>query len=457
MGAPETITLTRPATRATAGLPEPPGVESPQVEIPKKLGAVSLVKEIGKGGMGVVWLGRHEMLNRDVAVKFMLNAVSSDDDPTFATFLEGARAAAALSHKGLNTILNADVVGGVPFIVMEYVEGPTLAHLLGRGAPLPLAATRVLMENSCEAVALLHDQGVIHRDIKPANILLGADGAPVLTDFGLACTRAIATMGEKAEGVAGTPDYMAPEMFDKVISPRSDVYALGVTMYELLTGRMPFEGTFEQIRAAHREVEPPLESIRTIHPALAEVVERALAKNPMFRTKTARHLLHALQEAFAQVDPMLANRAKGEAELSQLVGKWTRRNERGAAGPITPTPEVTSTYYDRLSTIAAKRKSGEGEGEAANPDELGERVPPETRCVRCQAPIGGEPVTGRCPGCLLLVRYSLDTKAYEEMKQAVAPAPRTEARVPTPLMSSTPSPREPKGGLRGLWKRLFGG
>ncbi len=420
MTAPETITLTRAPTRATAA-ETVAGVATP-VEIPTRLGAVSLVREIGKGGMGVVWLGRHDLLSQDVAVKFLLNAVSSEDDPQFAMFLEGARAAATLRHKGLNPVLNADVVSGVPFIVMEYVEGPTLAQVMEPDEPFPLAAARVVLEAACDAIAMLHEHGVVHRDIKPANILLARDGTPVLTDFGLACSRPVSSLrGARVEGVAGTPEYMAPEMFERTVSPRSDVYALGVMMYELLTGRLPFEGDLDTLRAMHTDGGLPLEPVRMIHPALADVVERACAKNPMFRTKSARHLLQALEGAFGQVDPMRGNRARGQADLLTIV---QRRDTAKAAGVATPTPRVGATYYDQLSTIVAKRKVGDTPGPLDATPVPAETVPAGTLCIRCRTPVGGVSMTARCPSCLLLVRYSTDPASYEEMVRST-PAPRS--------------------------------
>ncbi|CAG1009152.1 Serine/threonine-protein kinase PrkC [Phycisphaerales bacterium] len=456
----QTVTLTRDPTRTTVGAGDVPTVTG--VTIPKNLGPVQLVKELGKGGMGVVWLGRHTMLNQDVAVKFLLNLVTSNDDPHFAMFLEGARAAAALRHKGLNPVLNADVVEGVPFIIMEYVEGPTLANLLHKVSPFPLAATRLVMEAACDAVAELHENNVIHRDIKPANILLAADGTPVLTDFGLACTRQVVLTGAKVEGVAGTPDYMAPEMFDRTVSPRSDVYALGIMFYEMLTGNTPFEGDYEQIRAAHREVEIPLGPVKSIHAALADVVERATTKNPMFRIKSARHLQIAIQDAFSQIDPMLANFAKGEAELVGIVQRWSKGGKDDS--PISPTPEVGGTYYDRLSTIAAKRKSGDAAavGDPA-PAQIGERAPAGTRCARCSADISQEIATGRCPSCLLLVRYSLNPADYEQVKKSGIRAEVAAAAVepvlakPTPPAPTAPARPEPARGLLARIKRLLGG
>ncbi|MCC6950796.1 MAG: protein kinase [Phycisphaerales bacterium] len=431
----ETVTLTRPPTKATAA-DDAGGPPAPAVTIPARLGPVQLLREIGKGGMGTVWLGRHELLHRDVAVKFMLNMVQSQDDPGFATFLEGARAAAAIRHKGINSVLNADVVEGIPFLVMEYVEGPTLDRLLELGGKFTPSVVRVVLEAACEAVGELHDQGIVHRDIKPSNILVQPDGTPVLTDFGLACTRRAQSMGDRVEGVAGTPCYMAPEMFDRLVSARSDVYALGVMAVELLTGHLPFEGSLDEVRRAQREREPDLNQIGATHPALAELVSRAMNKNPMFRLKSARHMRHAVEEAFGQIDQMLVARAKGEAELAALLATWSRGG-RAASGGAEPTPEPSS-YYDRLTTLVSKRKSDSDPAHGAEVDQLIERVPQGVVCARCATPIGGEPVTGRCPGCLLLVRLTLKPDAAAKPGSAQP----VQAQAPTPNAAKDPAPGE---------------
>ncbi|MCE7973963.1 MAG: serine/threonine protein kinase [Leptolyngbya sp. PLA1] len=447
----ETVTLTRAATKPTAA-DDAGGPPAPAVTIPARLGPVQLLREIGKGGMGTVWLGRHEMLHRDVAVKFMLNMVQSQDDPGFATFLEGARAAAAIRHKGINSVLNADVVEGIPFLVMEYVDGPTLDRLLELGGKFTPAVVRVVLEAACEAVGELHDQGIIHRDIKPSNILIQPDGTPVLTDFGLACARPAQSMGERVEGVAGTPCYMAPEMFDRMVSARSDVYALGVMAFELLTGHLPFEGSLDEVRRAQRETEPNLAEITGIHPALEELLTRAMNKNPMFRLKSARHMRHAVEEAFGQIDQMLVARAKGEAELAALLATWSRGG-RAASGGAEPTPEPSS-YYDRLTTLVSKRKNDSDPAHSADVDQLIERVPQGVACARCATHIGGEPVTGRCPGCLLLVRLTLkpdQSPGASTRPAAPAPPPTAES---APASQSPAGPGQPSPRQSGLFTRL---
>jgi hypothetical protein len=450
MSARDTVTLTRAATKPTADSPDLLPLGEPVV-IPKNLGNIHLVRELGKGGMGSVWLARHELLHRDVAVKFLLNMAADEADPGFATFLEGARAAAALKHKGLNAVLNADVVQGVPFIVMDYVEGPTLAQLLDRFGALSPAVARVVLNAACDAVGELHDHGIVHRDIKPANILIEAPCNPVLTDFGLACMRPVQSLGSKVEGASGTPHYMAPEMFDRTVSARTDVYALGVMALELLAGHVPFDGSLADIRRAHLEEEPPLELIESIEPALADLLLRAMNKNAMFRLKTARHMQHAVEEAFSRMDPMKVAVARGQADLSALLARLAAGEAAGAAPG--PAPEA-ATYYDRLTTLVSKRRSDPtaGPGGSGTEGELVERVGPGVVCARCGAALQGLHVTGRCPGCLLLVRLTLCPEP--------GPPPSSMSAIhgtDAPAPAAPPAPGESRwAAFRRGWKEFFG-
>lgn len=338
----ETITL----TRATAA--EPSG--NPAV-IPRQLGAVRLERELGKGGMGVVWLGRDDVLGRDVAVKFMLTAAATPDDPGLLGFIEGARAAAAVKHDGLVGVYNADTVENVPYLVMEYIDGPTVGRLLSKHGALPLGAALVLLEQACEAVGALHESHIIHRDIKPGNLLLNAEARLFVTDFGLACDRSMGEGKPAISGLCGTPAYMAPEMFDGAVSATSDVYALGILAYELLTGDVPYSGELSELRAAHTGTPLPRDILasRGMPEQIIEAVERATHKNPLFRYKSARHFLRSLKAAV----PDQGVWSKGVTELSRLVAACGGKHDGGSA---TPTPTALS-LYDHLATRAeVKRK-----------------------------------------------------------------------------------------------------
>lgn len=327
-----------------------PSGEARGIHIPERLGPVKLIRRLGQGGMGVVWLGRHELLGRDVAVKFLLDIPRSEDDPNFAMFLQGARAAAAIQHQGLNQILHADVVEGVPYLVMEYIDGPSLSDALERSGPLTPAAARAVLGQMLGAIAELHDHELIHRDIKPANVMITRDGRVVVTDFGLACPRPAAAFGEKSGTLSGTPAYMAPEMFEGAASARSDVYAIGVTAYQLLSGALPFDGPLEQVRLMHKHEPADVEVLakRGVPEAVVEAVERAMNKNVLFRPRSARNVLDAFEEAFKRAGVEAAS----SSELARLGA-----TEPGAAAAPTPTP--SGEYYTGLRTLASKKAKGE--------------------------------------------------------------------------------------------------
>lgn len=477
-----------PATRATADFAHPITQRlspsnahdartlgpSPQATvIPKRLGAVQLIRQVGEGGMGVVWLGRHELLNRDVAVKFLLNITSGTSDPGFVAFVEGARAAAALRHQGLNAVLHADVVEGVPYLVMEYVEGPTLSRVLRAAGHLTPACARVVLDQVCAAVAELHDHNVIHRDIKPANILFTTDAKPVVTDFGLACERSFAGFGSSTANIAGTPEYMAPEMFEQTISSRTDVYALGILAYELFAGATPFRGTLEEIRSAHAATPLPVDGLAKAPDPVAQVIDRATNKNPMYRYKSARHLQRAFDEAFAAVDPTIANKALGDTELARHVNRLLRGSpDQSTQDPAPITPSITphATYYDRLSSLRDVKKVTRDSGDAITPEDLVVRVEADLRCARCNAQLKGVPLTGRCPDCLLLVRVTMDraagaapnpdsgfaspSAAGTALSRTLPQTPSLPPFPPTPLSSApTSQPQQPTStGIAGFFR-----
>ena len=379
-----------------------------QITIPRELGPVRLIKEVGRGGMGIVYLGRHELLSRDVAVKFLLGAEGGSQDPGFARFLDGARAAAAVRHEGLTTIHHADVVDDIPYLVLEYIDGPTLTTLLRRcGRFCPGTALAVLAGVSA-AIGELHDQGIIHRDIKSSNVLLNRRGRTFVTDFGLACSNPAGTTGSFIKGMAGTPAYMSPEMFDGTLSTRSDVYALGIMMFQLLAGCLPFTGTLEELGEKHRNDPLPVDLLEKhdVEHALIDITQRAAHKNPLFRYKTARQFLRALDPHIASV----ASSGAGEMELEELVTRVL--DESPEDDSEKPTQETEETeYFQRLSQIAAAKRSQSPTADREEPDEsdgaVERRVEDDLPCVGCGYNLRTLLSDGNCPECGLGVRRSL--------------------------------------------------
>ena len=211
----------------------------------KQIGKYEIKELLGRGGMGAVYQAYHPALERDVAIKLIHTHLAGEPDAV-ERFRREARVVAALRHPGIIQIFDFDVEGDAFYMVMEYVPGESLKERLvslhGQSKKTPLAEAISLFRSIIEAVAYAHNQGVVHRDLKPANVLLTAAGQPVLADFGL--SRLISSEQLTAAGnIFGTPHYMSPEQSQGQPSDaRTDVYALGVMLYELTNGILPFTG-----------------------------------------------------------------------------------------------------------------------------------------------------------------------------------------------------------------------
>lgn len=246
-----------------------------------------LVRLVGEGGMGVVWLARDRLLDRDVAIK-VLRADTADTTDGARRFLQEARLAAKLQHPGVVPLLTFGEVGGHRYYVMPFARGETLADRIRRG-PMGEGETRRIVAEVADALAYVHAQGIVHRDVKPANILIEeGTGRALLTDFGIA--RGAGSTSLTVTGmVVGTPLYLAPEQAtggaDKV-DGRADLYALGVVAWEALTGASPFAGATPQ-ELVVRKMTAGVPSVREQMPgasvSLASAIERATAMDPAAR------------------------------------------------------------------------------------------------------------------------------------------------------------------------------
>lgn len=271
----------------------------------KTIGKVRIEKYLARGGMAEVYLGTHLSLDRPVAVKVLHSYI--EEDPTLlARFQREAKVVAGLRHPNIVQIFDFETVEGHPYIVMEYLKGPTLAtYLRGlhkRNERIPSHQVARLLKVLTAALDYAHGQGVIHRDIKPGNIMLHgrADEIPldqpltndveaILTDFGL--VRVEHSASQTASGmVSGTPAYMSPEQArgDKTDN-RTDIYSLGVVLYEMLAGRVPFESD-STLAVIYKHINEPPPPIPGISPAVQAVMDRALAKNPNDRYQSSREM-----------------------------------------------------------------------------------------------------------------------------------------------------------------------
>jgi serine/threonine protein kinase len=271
----------------------------------KTWGRFQIIEERGRGGMAVVYKAYDGVLQRTVALKVLLPALAADEGFTHR-FRQEAITAANLRHPNIVVIFDVGAYDRFQFIVMEYLEGPTLQQELqtlasaGSKGALPLWRVLRMVEQLASALDYAHGQRLVHRDVKPANIMIGHGDHVTLTDFGL--VKAVHGAKVTGEGAAvGTLKYMSPEQAaGKELDSRSDIYALGVVVYEMLSGEAPFTGTtpYQTLHALMHQPPPPLSRVTpSISPAIEQVVLQALAKEPRRRFPTAANFVQALSRA----------------------------------------------------------------------------------------------------------------------------------------------------------------
>jgi hypothetical protein len=292
------------------------GAEAPESPRPAKLGGYRVVREIGRGGMGVVLEAEDERLNRRVALKVMSPERARDPIAT-SRFLREARAAAAVEHDNLVPILHVDEEAGVPFLAMPLLRGESLQARLEREGRLPLPDVIRLGREVAAGLAAAHAVGLVHRDIKPANIWLDAGtGRARVLDFGLARAADGTDVLSHPGTVVGTPAYMAPEQVDgKPADARSDLFSLGATLYQCATGQRPFTGPTltALLRAVTDHHPPPPCQVDPAIPAtLSDLIVRLIAKEPVARPQSARQVaddLASLPLDSTVIEPRPAGRA----------------------------------------------------------------------------------------------------------------------------------------------------
>jgi predicted Ser/Thr protein kinase len=335
-------------------------------ELPEQFGRYRILGRLGQGGMGTVFLAEDTQLDRQVAIK--IPHIDDEAPPTvLERFYREARVAAALDHPNLCPVHDVGQLDGIHFIVMPFIEGKPLSHFTRDGKPWPPRQAVELIRRVALALAALHDRGIVHRDLKPGNVMMRPSGEPVLMDFGLA--RSVSAASQRITtggGPIGTPAYMAPEQVNGEgdrIGPPTDVYSLGVILYELVTGRLPFEGTllalFGQI--LHTDPEPPSKVRPGLDPRIEALCLKAMAKKLEDRFPSAEVLAQSL---VALLEP--ADRA-----IVPLAG--------GQARPAIPTMQAEP---DLLETRV--ECPGCGNSMRIPPELLGKRV----KCTRCQKRLG---------------------------------------------------------------------
>jgi serine/threonine-protein kinase len=266
-----------------------------------KAGRYEVVGELGRGAMGVVYKAMDPVIGRTVAVKTIRLSEEGTglSRPELLTrFQTEARAAGLLTHPNIVVVFDAGEEDGLYYITMELVEGKSLQALLDGGHKFPLPRTLRIMEQTCSALQFAHERNVIHRDIKPANLMLTADDTVKVTDFGTAKILQFGTVQQTAH-VMGTPSYMSPEQVKgRAVDGRSDIFSLGVMLYEMVTGEKPFPGqniTTVIYKIVNEDPVPPRQIDPSIHPGISAVVMKALVKEPDHRYQSCREMLEDLR------------------------------------------------------------------------------------------------------------------------------------------------------------------
>lgn len=304
----------------------------------QKIGRYEIVKEIGRGGMAIVYLANDPFFERQVAVKVISRKLAekeTDFEQFRARFQREAKVIAALEHTCIVPVYDYGEEDGEPYIVMRYMTGGTLSDRM-TGSPMPLSTVVPIVQRLAEALQTAHRRGIIHRDLKPGNVLFDAEGHAFLSDFGIAKMKGVSTTTTSSGTAIGTFGYMSPEQAQgaREIDGRSDLYALGVILYETLTGHQPYQADTPLALALKHMTEPipPLDAEALGLPAELELIlRRALAKKPEDRYSTADELARAL----SAYDIPLAT--PGAAPTAPASSSRPTTPARGGVSPSQPT------------------------------------------------------------------------------------------------------------------------
>ncbi len=312
---------------------------------------------LGQGGMGVVYKARHAYLKTQLAIKVILPDLVGNDPQLVTRFRQEALAAAAIRHQNVVSVTDYGVIeGAVPFLVMEYVEGESLHDLLAREKALSPEKALELMTAVCAGVGAAHHQGIVHRDLKPLNIMICSDKPSIaqavkILDFGLAKIKSGELLGSfvqaQTTGLMGSPYYMAPEQWaDEEPDMRADIYSLGVMLYQMLAGDVPFKGSsIPAIMKKHISDAAPTLAAGGVNasPALERAVLHSLQKDPAMRTPTVEEFVRELQEAILPEGSFIHSVAGRTLPVSSLT--------------ILSRPPKSSVYVDNVS-VGQTRDNG---------------------------------------------------------------------------------------------------
>jgi eukaryotic-like serine/threonine-protein kinase len=344
-----------------------------------KLGRYEVLSELGKGAMGVVYLARDPVIGRMVAVKTIRARTMGDDDSESREFRERfireAQTAGILSHPNIVTIhdIGEDPETHISFIAMEYIEGKTLKGLLLEKAAFSWDQIADMIAQVADAMDYAHRKGIIHRDIKPANVIVTADEKVKITDFGIAkiASSNLTTTGQ----FLGTPNYMSPEQVSgSPVDGRSDIFSLGVVLYELLTRRKPFSGdnlTAISYKIVHEDFIPPADLSTEVPPEFNPIVARAMAKDPWNRYQRGKDFSLALQQLRAHLEEQRAMADLGTIasspnnvvtekleNLAAIAAEGARQAGEASASRRTTVPETPAPFDSAAAPAVADSSAG---------------------------------------------------------------------------------------------------
>ncbi|MGG5820951.1 protein kinase domain-containing protein [Falsiroseomonas sp. HW251] len=318
-----------------------------------RLGKYELRGTLGRGAMGVVYDGWDPIIARRVAIKTVKIPDPSDEEAMeeLARFRREAQAAGRLTHPNIVGVYDYGEADGIAYIVMEFVDGPTLKSLIEKQQRMALPEVARVMDDVLTGLSFSHARGIVHRDIKPANVMITSEGRAKIADFGIA--RIESSSMTQAGTVMGTPAYMSPEQFmGQTVDARTDIYSTGVLLYQLLTGERPFEGGMTAImhKALHTDPPRPSELSVTAPPALDAVVARAMAKRPEGRWQSADAFAQALRAAIAAPSGAAAvpTRQMEDTEATMVAAPRS-----AAPAPPPPAPRASAPAAKKGAPVAA--------------------------------------------------------------------------------------------------------
>ena len=322
---------TSPTGPSADTLPPQPNAPS---DLSESLGRYRIVKKLGQGGMGAVYLAHDTQLDRQVALK-VPHFSAREGDQAIERFLREAQAAATIQHPNLCPVFDVGQIGGVHYMTMAYIEGHLLSEYIRPGKPAAERKTAFVIRTAALALHEAHTRGVVHRDLKPTNIMINQHGEPVIMDFGLARrTQSADAALTECGAVMGTPAYMSPEQArgqSEAVGPSTDIYSLGVILYELLTSRRPFIGELLRVLSQISTAEPerPGQLRPGLDPQLEEICLKAMSKQPEDRYATMGDFAAALNEYLKRTSQHAA-----AIVAPPLVGSDTPQAEAAADTPL---------------------------------------------------------------------------------------------------------------------------